>query len=147
MHVVALMLGLLLLAAGSDTRADEDPEPRAALTDLARIKGTWKAAWQVSSRRRNKAPNPQLTYTFKGDKLTIDTGDSAPYTLNLKVIAKKPFTIETTSQGGPARPMLLKIEKGELIVVTRLKPKTSDSEEDIFGGEIVPVMVFTRQRK
>jgi uncharacterized protein (TIGR03067 family) len=148
MRTFVLMLSLLALA-GPAALADDDPEPPGGgSTNLRALRGTWKMSRMLSDKVKSEPANTSLTYTFEGDRFTIDSGKSRPRSYTVKVVARYPFTLECTPEKGGGKPgLLLKIEKDELFVVTARRAKGIDQQKDIFAGEVAPVAVFKRQKK
>jgi uncharacterized protein (TIGR03067 family) len=144
MRTFALPMALLALA-GFARADDTDPEPPGSSDpEVRKLAGTWKAdrfIWQ------GKTPKgtPQTTYTFKGDKLSVDTGKSK-YTAKLKFDTKnRPFSFELTSADAKimTRRMAFKIEKGELFLAAGFG---KDAKVD-FSGESGAVLVFKKEEK
>jgi uncharacterized protein (TIGR03067 family) len=143
MRAFALLPLLVAVALASPTsRADNtDPEPPgSSSSELRKLKGAWTMARLVFKGREIK-PGGVMTYTFDGDKLTIDQNGNKR-TLKVKLdTKKKPFTIEMTDENTKrVQSGIYKIDKGELFI-TATKAVTT------FDGDTGPVMVLSAEKK
>lgn len=148
MRSFALLMGALIAAGVAVAARADDPEPPAGPAAFRKLQGKWAAARLTSGGRSTDAPSLGLTYTFERDKLVIDSGKSPARSLTVKLVRKSPpFALECSVEGGPSRPILFKLVKGELHLVTRGVPRDLDALTDFFSGNDVPVIVFTRPKK
>jgi uncharacterized protein (TIGR03067 family) len=147
MRTMALTVALLALVGFA--RGDEtDPEPPGSGgPEVRKLQGTWKMDRLILKGKTPKGP-AQTTYTFKGDKVTVDTG-KLKYTAKVKLDTKnRPFTMELIREDiKSTRKMGFKVEKGELFFAIPAGKGGQGEIADDFSGEKNPVMVFTKEEK
>jgi uncharacterized protein (TIGR03067 family) len=140
------LLVLTLALAPLASRGEDDPEPPGGSAELRKLKGTWTVSRRIIGGKESKPPR-QITYTFEGDKLTLDSGLGKKQTSKVKIDTKKrPFAIELTLEGtNTVRVGIYKIEKGELFLalVSAKAPKPPTT----FDGTTGSVMVLTQDKK
>src|SRR5262245_8230147 len=147
MRPFAILLGLVLLAAGPAARADEDdPEPPGGGREFVKLKGKWTVIRVILGGREVNPPRP-ISYTFESGKVTTEFG-TQKRTTRVKLDARKrPATIEFIPQGAAkGQVSIYQIERGELKIASA-PAKGEKTTPTSFDGRTGTVLVLTREKK
>jgi len=140
-------LALFVLAPLAAVRAeDDDPEPPGSgAAEYRKLKGKWTIFRRFFG-GKELTSSSKLTYTFDGDKLTIDSFKAS--TSKVKVLGKKkPYVLELTREGFPTpSKMAFEIRKGELYLALMPAKGKGDDKPD-FSGQKNPLLILEREDK
>jgi len=146
MRTFALSILVLALAGGwARTEEDVDPEPQTG--GLSQLRGKWVVSRMIFSGKDGKTSAG--SYTFEGNKVTVQSG-KLTYTATVKIdTRKKPATLELIrDELKSTRTMPFKVENGELfLAIPAFKGGDGNPKAEDFSGESRPVMVLTREKK